>query len=537
MADRNVALCLAPLASPDGFISQVEAKGFRVSAHERLCSPEGLELIRSMSGPLVVAACGPDRARGLLASAAGDNGREARFIDLYLTPDEVGASLVVSLGGETVSRAEGLEPVQDAVLVVGGGVGGCRAALDLAEMGILVYLVEKNLGLGGIMARLDKTFPTLDCSICILGPILVDAASHPLIEVINNAQVTGVEGSAGAFRARVRQEPFYVDQDKCSGCGACAEVCPVILPSTWNLGMKPRKAVRVLFEQAVPLCSAIDRENCIECRLCEDACERKAINFDDEPRELDLDAGAIILAAGAKTFDPARAPEMGYGTVPGVITNLELERVLCATGPTGGEFLDPRGRPVESVAFIQCVGSRDMKFNPYCSGYCCTASVKEAMMIREHAPDARVHILYNDLRTAGKGFEELALRAREEGIEFIRGLAGKIVPGPDSKPEIIYEDMKRGELGRLVVDLAVLAVGLEGSQVNIRFGNARLIKDGYGFIREPNPFLRPLYTSVEGIFTLGTVHGPRDISETASEASGAAAEVAAFLGRIAKRGA
>jgi heterodisulfide reductase subunit A len=420
-------------------------------------------------------------------------------------------------------------------LVIGGGVGGCQAALDLADAGIPVTLLETELSIGGFMAKLDKTFPTLDCSICILGPKLVEVANHPGIELLTNAQVERLGGQEGDFTVEVYLRPRFVDMAKCTGCGKCMEVCPVVVPSAWNLNMKPTKCIHISFEQAVPLRSAINRDYCIECKQCQEACEREAIDFEDQGKRLRLQVGAIVLATGVSTVNPSRIGSYGYGQIPGVITNLEFERLVCATGPTAGQLSTPEGRTVRSLAFVQCVGSRDRRHQPNCSGYCCTASIKEAMLALEHVPDAEVSIFFNDIRTAGKGFEELYQRAREAGIRFVKGIPAAIHPEEGSgRPCVFYEDMVNGGQCRRAADLVVLAVGMKPREDGLPWQpGLRPAKDGYGFYQERHLLLHPLETGVAGVYLLGTCRGPKDIAETVADASGVAAKIAAQFARTA----
>ena len=424
-------------------------------------------------------------------------------------------------------------PVCREVLVVGGGVGGCQAALDLANAGFKVYLAESSLSIGGTMAQLDKTFPTLDCSICILGPKLVEVAAHPNIELLSYASLSRIAGQAGSFEVEVTIKPRYVNMSKCVGCGTCTTVCPVIVPSRWNLGLKPRKCIRIIFAQAVPLRATIEKDYCIDCQMCVQACEHQAINLLYRPSQRRLTVGAIVLATGARPFDPAIKSEYGYGRIPGVVTNLEFERIVCATGPTLGSLVTPGGQPVKRLAFIQCVGSRDRRFLPYCSGYCCTASIKEAMLALEHEPDAEVTIFFNDIRTSGKGFEELYLRAQAAGVRFIKGLPGQITEGDDGRPVICFEDQERGGRGELAVDMAVLAVGLEASGEPLPFVDLAPARDGLGFYQERHPILHPLESTLPGVFLAGTCQGPRDIAETVCQGSGVAARVIRLLTALA----
>jgi heterodisulfide reductase subunit A len=315
---------------------------------------------------------------------------------------------------------------------------------------------------------------------------------------------------------------------KCVGCGSCSEVCPVIVPSRWNLGMKPRKCIRIIFAQAVPLRATIEREYCIDCRLCEKACDRQAINLLDAPRTRRLQASAVILATGAKPFDPTLKSEYAYGRLPQVLTNLEFERLVCASGPTQGRLVTPGGSPVRRLAFIQCVGSRDRRFLPYCSGYCCTASIKEAMLALEHDPEIEVTIFYNDIRTAGKGFEELYLRAQAAGVRFIKALPGRIEGEAQGQAVVHYDDLRRGRQ-TLAVDLVVLAVGLTGPPPLAGFGDDTPARDGSGFFRGEHPLLHPVEASQPGVFLAGTCLGPQDIAETVCQASAAAGRVLRLL--------
>lgn len=420
------------------------------------------------------------------------------------------------------------------VLVIGGGVGGCQAALDLAGMGIPVTLVETENSLGGNMARLDKTFPTLDCSICILGPRLVDAASHPHITVLASSRVKRISGRPGHFLAEIEHRPRYVDMNLCSGCGACSEVCPVIVPSAWNAGLRPRKAIGIVFEQAVPLRAAIQKDSCIECGLCEKACERKAIRLDEQPQVSRLHTAAVVLAEGARLFNASRLGAYGYGRFPEVLTNLELERLVCATGPTQGALLTPTGSRPRSVVFIQCAGARNRRFLPYCSITCCTASIKEAMLVLEHEPEAAVTIFFNDIRTSGKSFEGLFLRARERGVRFIKALPDRVERAADGTGlSVHFRAASHPGTQTVEADLVVLAVGLEAPNADHRWVvRTPPRRDRYGFYEEAFYWGGQMHSTVPGIFLIGGCHGPRDITQTVTEASAAAAHVAKWLRRV-----
>ncbi|MFA4901107.1 MAG: CoB--CoM heterodisulfide reductase iron-sulfur subunit A family protein [Desulfobaccales bacterium] len=534
MTRRKILLCACPDLAFDGreLAGRLQRLGVKAELAPPLCAPDGLArlqcLTTSKSLNWLVAACGPEIHAGFFQGLADKE--PLPVVDVRSCGDlesAVGAlTLALQTAGQPIIAAG---PVCREVLVVGGGVGGCQAALDLANAGFKVYLAESSLSIGGTMAQLDKTFPTLDCSICILGPKLVEVAAHPNIELLTYASLNRIAGGAGGFEVEVTIRPRYVNMSKCVGCGTCTTVCPVIVPSRWNLGLKPRKCIRIIFAQAVPLRATIEKDYCIDCQMCVQACEHQAINLLYHPSQRRLTVGAIVLATGAKPFDPSIKSEYGYSRIPGVVTNLEFERIVCATGPTQGSLVTPMGEPVKRLAFIQCVGSRDRRFLPYCSGYCCTASIKEAMLALEHEPEAEVTIFYNDIRTSGKGFEELYQRARAAGVRFIKGLPGRIDEDEKGRPVICYEDQERGRRLQLVVDMAVLAVGLEAPTETLPFVDQTPAKDGLGFYQERHPILHPLESTVPGVFLAGTCHGPRDIAETVCQGSGVAARVIRLL--------
>ena len=534
MTRSKVLICDCPDLALDGgkLLERLAHLGVQAALSPPLCTPAGIKewgpRLSAQAGDWLVAACGPGRHHGLLPRLAGDD--TLAVVDLLEQSDLESAAVAILMAreGQPAGAAQGA-PASRAVLVVGGGVGGCQAALDLAHAGLKVYLVESSLSIGGMMAQLDKTFPTLDCSICILGPKLVEAAAHPLIEVLTFADITGISGQVGDFSVDVTLKPRYVDMSHCVGCGSCAEVCPVIVPSRWNLGLKSRKCIRIIFAQAVPLVATIEKEYCIDCQMCLKACEHGAINLASEAEERRLKVGAVVLATGARPFDPAIKSAYGYGAIPRVLTNLEFERLVCATGPTQGQLLTPAGETVRRLAFIQCVGSRDRHFLPYCSGYCCTAAIKQAMLTLEHEPEAEVTIFFNDIRTSGKGFEELYLRAREAGVRFIRGLPGQIETGADDKPVIVYEDQQGGGRNRLALDLAVLSVGLAPPPAELPFTGTGPRRDESGFYGSLHPVLHPLESSLPGVFLAGTCQGPRDIAETVCTGSGVAARIINLL--------
>jgi heterodisulfide reductase subunit A len=429
------------------------------------------------------------------------------------------------------------------VLVIGGGIAGIQAALDLAETGFKVYLVEKSPSIGGRMAQLDKTFPTNDCSICILAPKISDCNDHPNINVLTYSEVKEVKGEAGDFRVKVLRKARLVDEKKCTGCGVCAEKCPVKVPDEFNMGLGTRRAAYLYFLQAVPRVAVIDREHCVRitkgptkggkprCGVCTDACQAGAIDFGQQDEELELNAGAIIVAIGFDPYDPTPLTEYGYGKFKNVLTALEFERLICASGPTGGVLkrLSPDGREPRRIAFIQCVGSRDLKHNQYCAAVCCMHAIKEAILAREHDPKVKSFIFYTDIRASGKGFQDYVLRAEQGyGVTFIRGRVGRI--GLDSNENLFihYENTLAGKVEIMPVDLAILATCLVPRK------DASLVANILGIQTDENKFFQshpfsPTESGVPGIFLCGCCEGAKDIPESVTQASAAAMKAAEFL--------
>jgi len=427
-------------------------------------------------------------------------------------------------------------PVTNKALILGGGIAGISAALDLAGMGFKVYLVERGESIGGHMAQLDKTFPTLDCSICIEGPKMVDVSRHPNIEIISYADVLSVQGFVGNFKVKVRKNPRYIIAENCTGCGECRDVCPIEFPNEWDLNMGVRKAISVPFDQAVPLVYTINMDHCIECYKCVDACgARQAINFDQKPEEIELEVGTIIVSTGFDIYIPDDTSLYGYGRFDNVITALEFERLILAAGPTGGKVVRASdGEKPHSVVFIQCVGSRDVNKYEYCSGFCCMYSLKDSILLKEKYKDnVEVYILYMDMRTHFKGYEEFYRRARDLGINFIRGRASKILEDPKTKNLIVHaEDMTLGEPIELEAELVVLstaAIPSKGSDEMARI--LSVTRGADGFFMESHPKLKPLDTAVDGIFLAGACQGPKDIPYSVSQGSGAASRAATILSK------
>ena len=427
-------------------------------------------------------------------------------------------------------------PVINKALVIGGGIAGMNAALDLAEMGFKVYLLEKGESIGGHMAQLDKTFPTLDCSICIEGPKMVDVGRHANIEIISYADLLSVSGFIGNFKVRIRKNPRYVIAENCTGCGECKDVCPIEYPNEWDMGLGVRKAISVPFDQAVPLVYTVNRDYCIECYKCVDACgARQAINFDQKPEEIELEVGAIIVATGYDIYLPYDNQLFGYGKYTNVLTSLEFERLILAAGPTGGKVVRASdGQKPHSVAFIQCVGSRDTNKYPYCSNFCCMYTLKHVVQLKEkYKEDVEVYVFYMDMRTNFKGFEEFYQRARELGVNFIRGRVSRIFEVPETKNLIIHaEDANLGmpiEVEADMVVLATAAIAKKGTEDIARILN--LTRGADGFFMESHPKLKPLDAPTDGIFLAGACQGPKDIPYSVSQGCGAASRAATVLSK------
>ena len=426
-------------------------------------------------------------------------------------------------------------PVTNRALVIGGGIAGINAALGLANAGYKVYLVDRYESIGGKMAMLDKTFPTLDCSICIEGPLMVDVARHPNIELITYAEVKEVEGYVGNFKVKIEKKPRYVIEERCTGCGECAKVCPIEFPNDWDLFLGVRKAIDVPFAQAVPLVYRIDKDHCIECYKCVEACgPREAIDFSQQPEEITLDVGAIIVATGFDIYLPYDMPQYGYGRYDNVITALEIERLHVAAGPTGGKVVRASdGKVPKRIAFITCVGSRDENKYPYCSGICCMYTLKNAILFKEKYPDSEVYIIYMDMRTPFKGFEEFYKRARELGMTFIRGKPARIIEDPKTKNLIIrVEDTTLGAVLDLEVEMVVLAtaaIPAKGADELARILN--LSRGPHGFFMEAHPKLRPVDTPADGIFIAGCCQGPKDIPYSVAQGAAAAARAMSILSK------
>ncbi len=436
----------------------------------------------------------------------------------------------------------------DSVLIIGAGVCGIQAALDLGDKGIHVYLVEREPSIGGRMALLDKVFPTNDCSICILAPKMIMCSNHPNVDVLSYSEVQEVKGKAGDFRVKVLRKARFVDEDACTGCAACAEACVLAkkIPDEWNQGFGKRAAAYIPFLQAVPRVALLDPERCLQlakgkCKqTCVEACQRGAIDFKMKDRIEELQVGATIVATGLTIFDPSEVTEYGYGRFDNVIHSMEYERLINASGPTGGH-LERRsdGERPKRIGYIQCVGARDSRTNhPYCCSVCCMCATKDAMLAYMHHNDTENFILYTDLRAFGKGFDEYINRGKEEyKIHYIRTRPGEITEDPDTKNlRIWYDDTETGGVKSLEVDMVVLSTAFvppPGVRNLARVCGIGV--DEYGFFKSADDLLAPMDSDVPGIYIAGACTRPMDVTDSVAQGGGAADRAAEAIVRYAKK--
>ncbi len=534
--------------------------------YKYMCSDPGQELIgedvrASKLNRIIVASCSPLLHEHTFRTAVEKAGLNPFFFQMVNIRENVSwvhtdtaaatqkANDLVRAAVHRVAHHVPLEKkhvaIDPAVLVVGGGIAGIHAALTLANAGKKVTLVEREATIGGHMAKFDKTFPTLDCAACILTPKMSQVKNHPNITLWTYSEVASVEGFVGNYTVRVRRKPRYINEELCVGCMECIEKCVYKEGKTsdeFNVGLSKRKPVYIPFPQATPQVVLIDPEVCIEfksgkCKkTCVEACDRDAIDFKQKETVEEIRVGTIILATGFKTFDARRVPVYGYGKYPNVYTSLEVERLVNASGPTGGELILRDGRRPKTVGIIHCVGSRDKNTNRWCSRTCCMYSLKLAHLLKEHT-DAEVYNFYIDIRAAGKTYEEFYDKLLEENIHFIRGRVAEVTdwavrPSEEGRLVIRAEDTMIGIVRRVPVDMVVLAVGME-PQTDA--GDVRRLFNiscsTEGFFLERHPKLAPVDTFTDGIFIAGACQGPKDIPDSVAQAGAAAAQALALIDR------
>ena len=442
---------------------------------------------------------------------------------------------------EKVRGNQPLEPLRidhaDKCLVIGGGIAGIQAALDVAESGFEVILVEKEPSIGGHMAQLSETFPTLDCSQCILTPKMVEVSRHPNIRLLTYSEVVEVSGYIGNYEVKIRKNPTYVDPDKCNLCGDCVKVCPKSVGSEFERGLIDRKAIYIPFEQAIPSSYTLDEEACLglhplRCNECAKVCEPNAIDYDMLPEYIEESIGAIIVATGYSLYPISSLGEYGGGQIPDVIDGLQFERLLSASGPTSGEVRRPSdGKIPKKVVFIQCAGSRDPEqHNAYCSKICCMYTAKHALLYRHAVPDGEAIVFYIDIRAGGKGYEEFTQHAiEEERILYLRGKVSKVYR-QDDRVVVWGVDTLSNRRVELEADLVVLAISMNPHPSNLALSKVLKISCGAeGFLKEAHPKLKPVESLTAGIFLAGAAQGPKDIPEAVSQGSAAAVKVVALL--------
>jgi len=533
--------------------------------YKYICSDPGQELLRQdiqehNLNRLIVVSCSPHLHEQTFRAAASRAGLNPFLVHMVNIREH--NSWVHENRGDATRKAidmvraavrrvishkpleKGRVPVHPDVLVVGGGIAGIHAALTLANAGKRVYLVEREPSIGGHMAMFDKTFPTLDCAACILTPKMSAVKSHPNITLWTYSEVTQVDGYIGNYSVRVKRWPRYVMEELCSGCLECVESCIYKegkFTDEFNLGLSKRKPIYIPFPQAVPQVPVLDPETCIQfksgkCKkTCIEACgDRHAIDLEQREEVKEIQVGTIIVATGFQAFDARRIPYYGYGTYPNVYTSLEVERLVNASGPTGGHVVLRDGREPKTVGIVHCVGSRDENTNRWCSRVCCMYSLKLAHLIKEHT-GAEIFNFYIDIRTPGKGFEEFYQKLLSEGVHFIRGRVAEVTdwaldPSEEDKLVLRVEDTLLGVVRRIPVDMVVLSVGLEpqeDAQDVRRMFNITCATEG--FFLERHPKLAPVSTFADGVFIAGCCQGPRDIPDTVAQAGAAAAEALALI--------
>ena len=528
--------------------------------YQYMCSQAGQELIQNsireynLTG-VVICSCSPRMHEATFRKTCEKAGLNPYMVEIanireqcsWIHKDMVTATeKAVILGRAAIAKVHlntpltaGKSPVTKRALVIGGGIAGIQTALDIADAGFEVDIVEKKPTIGGKMTQIDKTFPTLDCAACILTPKMVDAAQNEKIHIYSYSEVENVKGFVGNFHVTIKKKARYVKEDICTGCGLCTEKCPQKkVPNEFNLGLDNRRAIYIPFAQAVPKVATIDADYCTmlksgKCGVCSKVCTAGAIDYKQKDEFIEQDYGAIVVATGFNPIKLEQYDEFAYSQSPDVVTSLEFERLMNAAGPTGGTLLRPSdGTHPKTLVFVQCVGSRcdGTKGKSYCSKICCMYTAKHAMLCREKYPDTDVYVFYIDVRTPGKNFDEFYRRAVEEyGVHYVKGMVGKVVP-ENGKLKVQASDLLGGQQLHIDADMVILAAAIEPDETARPLATMLTASmDTNDFFTEAHPKLRPVESPTAGIFLSGACQGPKDIPETVAQASAAAAKVIGLL--------
>ena len=531
--------------------------------YQYMCSEAGQNLIKDairdhqLTG-VVICSCSPRMHEQTFRKAAAAAGLNPYMVEIanireqcsWIHKDKAaGTEKAIILGRAAVAKVHlnaplvaGESPVTKRALVIGGGIAGIQTALDIADAGFEVDIVEKEPTIGGKMTQLDKTFPTLDCAACILTPKMVDCAQDERIHIYAYSEVEKVEGFVGNFTVTIKKKARFVDETKCTGCGLCTEKCPQKkVPNLFNLGLDTRRAIYIPFAQAVPKVATIDADYCNmlkngKCGVCAKVCTAGAIDYKQTDQHIEEKYGAIVVATGYNPIKLDSFEEYAYAQSPDVVTSLEFERLTNAAGPTGGTLLRPSdGKHPHTIVFVQCVGSRDTSGcgKPYCSKICCMYTAKHAMLTREKYPDTEVYVFYIDVRTPGKNFDEFYRRAVEEyGVHYIKGMVGKVAPQADGTLMVQASDLISNEQLHISADMVVLAAAIEPDKSARPLATMLTASmDTNDFFTEAHPKLRPVESPTAGIFLSGACQGPKDIPETVAQAGAAASKVIGLLSK------
>ena len=531
--------------------------------YQYMCSQSGQEMIQQaikehkLTG-IVVCSCSPRMHEATFRKTAQQAGINPYMVEIanireqcsWVHKDKVtGTEKAIILGRAAIAKVHlnapltaGQSPVTKRALVIGGGIAGIQTALEIADAGFEVDIVEKKPTIGGKMTQIDKTFPTLDCAACILTPKMVDVAQNDKIRIFSYAEVETVKGFVGNFHVTIRKKARFVDEDKCTGCGLCTEKCPQKkVPNEFNLGLDTRRAIYIPFAQAVPKVATIDADYCSmlksgKCGVCSKVCTAGAIDYKQTDKLIEEDYGAIVVATGFNPISVEKFDEFAYSKSPDVVTSLEYERLMNAAGPTGGTLLRPSDKThPHTIVFVQCVGSRcdgGEKGKPYCSKICCMYTAKHAMLTREKYPDTEVYVFYIDVRTPGKKFDEFYRRAVEEyDVHYVKGMVGKVTP-ENGKLKVQASDLLGNTQMHIDADMVVLATAIEPDESARPLATKLTASmDTNDFFTEAHPKLRPVESPTAGIFLSGACQGPKDIPETVAQAGAAAGKVIGLLAK------